>query len=226
MKKVFFIVAMGFILQCNGQNFSSYLSNFEKCVFPFLSFEINRGKSYTNGDYKHLIDRKVLLDFFINDTNELGYNYSVHGMDDYNKIYTGYVKIDYYLYRWYCINNSNYGVIYEKRDQDDSNYFLSIFNNDGLMYDKLLISCEIQDESFTESCIKDDGLNIKKVKYEYIDNSRTKILVQDYRFNLEKKHFELVEEKSFEKNYYYYKYIKHDIVDDPLYLKKSDTPSN
>lgn len=227
MKNIILIVALSLCIRCNGQNkvanFSTYINSFEMCIFPFNSFEINRGKSYQNGDKKHLIDRNVLTDFFISDTTELGYNYSVHGMDDYNKIYTGYVTIDYYLYSWYCIDSSYYGVIYEKRDQDESNYFLSIFNNKGLLYDKLMISNETLDESFTESLIV-DRLNIKKVNYEYINNNKSKILEQDYRFNLEKKHFELVKEKSFETNHFYYKYLKHNIIDDPLYIPTNVNP--
>jgi hypothetical protein len=161
-----------------------------------------------------------LVKYFVSDTNDLGYHYSVHGMDDYDKIYTGYVTIDYYLYRWFNIDSTHYGVIFEKNDQDYSIFFLSVFNNDGVMCSKIPLSDESIDEWFSESCMS-DKYYIKKVIYSYIGKNKSKILIHNYKYNIENESFELIKKDSLETSYDFYDYRKHNLEDDPLFVPEN-----
>jgi len=188
------------------------ISNHKTCKFPIYS---NSFMTEDMLDINKIIDYQYVRKYMGFDPDTMIREEQKHAMDNYKKVTTISIKPRfYYLCEAVALNHIKLLFYVQILDEWFSIQMIAIDSNSQVIY-KINIDDELNDQSFIQSKIT-KNLDITRVNYIFINNNNTRIQTEFIKFNSSIKKFEVVKTETKDVPFFYYKFKKESLPEDPI----------
>jgi len=138
-----------------------------------------------------------------------------HAMDNYKKVTTVTIEPRFYYLCESIDMFKNRTILYIQILDEWFSMQMVILDSNNYIIERIIINDEVYDEKFSRSKIYKD-LSITRVNYIFINNNSTRIQTEFIKFNTSIKKFEVVKTETKDVPFFYYKFKKENIPEDPI----------